>query len=117
MKEVENTIELLENGATTFDTCQKLASLYIVRNMYADRQNEDIVEQELSDILPMYQRYVKVKTRYQKHEVTEEMVIMAMENVCKEIKEFIQTIYKCTDTSKERELLLQMLSNIKDVVI
>ena len=29
--EIENTIQELENGNTTFDSCIKLASLYIVR--------------------------------------------------------------------------------------
>ena len=32
MREVEDTIYSLENGVTNFDTCNKLASLYIVRD-------------------------------------------------------------------------------------
>lgn len=32
MRDVENTIYDLENGVTNFDTCNKLASLYIIRD-------------------------------------------------------------------------------------
>ena len=32
LQEIENTIEELEQGATTFDTCLKLSALYIVRD-------------------------------------------------------------------------------------
>lgn len=112
---IERTIRELESGETTFDACQKLASLYTIVNQF-NKVEDDRVEQELNDILPMYQIYVKTKRRYQKHEVTDEAVIDAMRDVCREIKEFIQMLYSGTDMPKERYILENMIEELKDVV-
>lgn len=108
---IERTIRELECGETTFEACEKLASLYIIRNEVI-KQEDDRVEQELNDILPMYQMYVRTKRRYQKHEVTKEAVVESMQGVCREIEEFIHTLYVCSDLSEERELLKQMTENL-----
>lgn len=44
---------------------------------------------------------------------TDEAVYIAMSAVCKEIKEFVQTLYSGTDTPKERELIKQMIKEIQ----
>ena len=115
MQEIEDSIIELENGATNFNNCQKLASLYIVKEHYINK-NKSLVNSvitELNDILPQYKTYKEVKTKYELHELPKERLILSMSYVCQEIKEFLQTLYSSSDMEEERDLLRQMLSNLK----
>ena len=123
LEEINNTIEDLENGSTTFDACAKLASLYIVRDNLLHKQTEtgeqkeesqleDHVESELNDILPQYKTYCEVKRRYQLNEVTEKAVYTSMQDVCREIHEFISILYSSTDTTKEREMIKNLIDQL-----
>ena len=104
MKEIESTIEELENGPTTYDSCIKLSALYSVRdNMKSDTRKE------LDDILPLFKMYVAVKTKYQLGELPATSLIMGMRDLCKEIHEFIDRLYNNTELSEEREAVKQML--------
>lgn len=118
--EINNTVIELENGDTNFANCQKLASLYIIQDRYnRSTQNtdievkEDVVQEELQDILPQYQRYCEIKRKFQLNEVTENAVINSIHNVCQEITEFIRTLYGSTDMQEERDAIQQMLSAIQ----
>ena len=111
--EINNTIIELENGDTTFANCQKLASLYIVRDKLSNHVNA--VEHELSDILPQYKNYCAVKRKYQLSELTVDAVINSIGGVCKEIQEFIETLYGSTDTQEERERIQQMIQNLQKI--
>ena len=111
--EINNTIEELENGSTTFDNCLKLASLYIVRDNY----KQDEVEEELDDILPAYRKYVDIKTKFQLHETTQEAVIFSLETVCSELKELIITLYKCADFEQEREVIKSCITEVKRTLV
>ena len=86
-EEINNTIEELENGATTFDNCMKLASLYTVRE-YGNCTSDE-TSKELHDILPMYSMYCTIKRKYQMRELSQDAVIRSVQDVCQEIKEFI----------------------------
>lgn len=113
IEEIKNTIEALENSSTTFGNCEKLASLYICREYLTRAPSDpDKVEQEYSDILPQYRQYCAVKRRYQLHEVTEDLVISSMKNVCTEIEEFIKILYSNTDTQNERLQIHNMLQEL-----
>lgn len=116
LEEVENTIHELENADTTFDTCIKLSSLYIVRE-YLNKPVSGVidglssaVEEELSDILPSYKKYCRVKRAYQLHETDKEHILVEMQKVCQEIQEFIQALYSHTDTSEERTYIKNVLT-------
>ena len=111
MTEVNNTIAELENADTTFTNCQKLASLYIVRDKFNTPKNS--VEHELSDILPQYKSYCDIKRKYQLNELTATAVINSMQGVCKEISEFIEMLYGSTDMPEERQMILTMLDNLQ----
>jgi len=117
IEEINNTIEELENGSTTFDSCLKLASLYIVKEHISHTNlNEfdgipDVIK-EYNDILPQYTEYCDIKTQYQLGKVSQEYVIQSMKNVCTEIHEFIDTLYNNTDTQEERELITATLNTI-----
>lgn len=115
LTEIKNTIEELENAPTTFANCQKLASLYIVLNHIntntQEKQNEDTVIQEYSDILPAYTEFCKIKKQYQLNQTSIETVTTGIKDVCKEIYEFLQTLYNNSDIAEERHILVQ---SIKD---
>lgn len=113
LTEIENTIEELENAPTTFANCQKLASLYIVLNHIntQEKQNKDTVIQEYSDILPAYTEFCKIKKQYQLNQVSIEAVTTGIKDVCREVYEFLQTLYNNSDIAEERHILVQ---SIKD---
>lgn len=111
IQEIEDTISDLENSDTTLENCRILADMYIIRDTYS-RRNSNTVEKELNDILPQYRRYRDIKRKYQLQEVTESAVINSIYNVCKELKEFIQTLYSSTDTQAERDAIVSMIKQL-----
>ena len=111
LREITDTIEELENGDTTFDSCIKLSALYNVRdNLKSD------TEKALNDILPQFRMYVAVKKKYQLKELSNEDLIFAMKSMCRDIEEFISTLYQNTELQEERELIKMMLANLTSVI-
>jgi len=120
---INNTIRELEQGETNFATCERLASLYIIRehNQPKEEVSEDSpkiavdttdsVRKELSDIIPHYDMYCVLKRQYQLHMVDTVPVIQAFRDVTREIHEFINTLYSSTDMEEERNLLVEMLDS------
>lgn len=120
VKEVCDTIDALENGVINLQTCSKLATLYLVRDELNKREfgaNTSLrgVIKEEGDILPEYLKYVDLKYKYQMGEINSEVVKNQMRNVCKEIKEFVQTLYRCSDMVEEREQLVTMLQELQKI--
>lgn len=117
---IDDTIDELEQDAMSFENCIRLASLYICRDYNKNRNmslldvSNDVsfnnVDSELSDILPAYQKYIDAKRRYQQFEVVDKMLIYAMSDLCREITEFIATLYSNTETEAERALLIKMIN-------
>lgn len=112
INEINEAITNLENGPTTYDSCSKLASLYIVRRELSNSSNPVVVE--LQEILPQYKRYCAVKRKYQMQEATEEAVYTSMQYLCDEIVEFLHTLYSHTDTRLERSMLRDMLIELSN---
>ena len=112
---IDRTIEELEDSDTTFPNCADLASLYIVRNFYKPKSYSS-VESELNDIAPSYKKYCDIKRKYQLNEITYDHVINSMRNVCREISEFIMTLYSNTESREERELLTNLLVSLSEKV-
>ena len=108
ISEIERTIKQLEDGDTTLESCRKLATLYVVR----DNLTTDNVEKELNDIVPCYRRYIQIKRDYQTGRATDDLLVNSMESVCKEITEFIETLYNNTELFKER---LKIEKTIKEL--
>lgn len=123
---IDDTIDELENDTMSFENCEKLASLYICRllnknaNMsLLDASNSvsyNSTNSELQDILPAYNKYVETKKRYQQFEVVDKMLIYAMQNLCDEIVEFISDLYHNTETPAERQLMLEMINNMRSAI-
>ena len=109
-------IEDLEQSELSLSNIRNLASLYIVRKELIENLQYDNVRTELDDILPSYIEYVRVKKKYQLNEVTEQAVFISMQTLCREIREFIQSLYSNTDTPKEREMLRNLIDQVKETV-
>ena len=107
LTEIDATIKELENQTLTFDLCQKLSTLYIIRDHY----KAGVVIDEYNDILPSYQKFCNVKRQYQLSETSEDSVYKQLELLCSEISEFLQTLYHNTDTQHERDIIESMLKN------
>lgn len=123
---IEETIDELEQDVTSFENCEKLASLYICREMnknanmkLSDTSNDVSYNNEyieLSEILPAYIKYVDTKKRYQQFEVVDKMLIYAMTDLCREITEFIGDLYHNTETEAERALIVEMITNMRSAI-
>lgn len=117
--DINRTIEKLEKGSTTFENCERLASLYIVRehqqnaNLTVVNASEKGVINELNDILPSYSLYCNKKREYQMNRLGSNVVLKSLMDVCREILEFIHTMYSGTDLPEERDIIVETLSNIQ----
>lgn len=114
---IDSTIEELENSDTTFTNCERLASLYIIKEHYKNyppvlRGLYDDVEEELNEIAPQYRTYCDIKRNYQKGDASKEAVLTSLKKVCKEIEEFTRILYSSTDMPEERKLLKQCADSI-----
>ena len=113
---IENTIAHLEQSEeTTTSVCNKLASLYIVRE-YFNKPKEDSITLELSDILPSYLKYVGIKKKYQLKELDLDSVENAMLVLCHEIYDFIYSLYCNTESSIERKAITSLIDQLDDFV-
>lgn len=107
---INKAITELENSKSTYDNVQELSALYIVREYL--KQTPDIVEKELNDILPCYEQYINIKRDYQIGRATDTLLVNSMESVCKEITEFIETLYNNTELFKERLKIEKMIKEL-----
>lgn len=110
---INDLIEELENGDTSLSNIRNLSALYNVKTHLLGSNNYDTTTKELKDILPSYLQYIDTKRKYQLHEISEDAVYINMKELCREIKEFIQSLYSSTDTQKERDLLQSMIKEIR----
>lgn len=113
IQEIENTIMELENSNATFDSCEKLASLYVVRDHLLQNnksQDTDDIIKEYNDILPEYSNYCNLKRDFQFGKVDNKCVLKSLCNVCDEINEFIKILYDSVDIVEEKEILNTKLS-------
>ncbi len=107
VKDINRTISELEQDSTTFENCEKLAHLYIVR--------DNFYQYEAEDILPQYIKYVDIKRRYQLGEVSEKLVEKQIILVCKEVSEFLRQLYSSTDLPEEREVFKSMITGLQNI--
>lgn len=115
IKDIETTITELENGPTTYDSCQKLASLYVVRSNLSGVELDTTVT-EYHDILPMYNKYVDTKRLYQMQKVSITEVNASMTQLCKEVKEFLLMLYNNTESASERGQIRDMIDAVREAM-
>ena len=113
IQNINNSIADLEEAEPSLSNIRNLSSLYMVRKHLLENSTDNVTNQ-LDDILPSYINYVKIKRKYQLNELTEQAVFIAMQQVCKEIKEFLHILYSNTDTPKEREMIRNLIDQLKE---
>lgn len=109
IKEIDDAIYELEHADTNYANCQKLASLYVVKDHLTHLASPNSVVKEYNDILPSYTNYKGLKTQFQRGMGTKENVLHSLDLLCIEIREFLQTLYQSVDTEEEREQLNSLL--------
>lgn len=112
---INNLIDELEDAETSLSNIRNLSALYNVKTHIVGTKIYDSAVKELNDILPSYLNYIDNKKRYQLQEINDTLVIKSIQNVCKEIKEFIATLYNNTDTEQERETIKKMADQLKGI--
>lgn len=111
---IKDTIQELEHGETNFTTCEQLASLYVILNNFNPITKLTSVEDELNDILPTYKEYCNIKREYQLNKIPKETVLNSLENLCREVYQFISTLRSSTDMEEERIIIKNMIKNISE---
>ena len=114
IEEIQNEIKTLENDATTFSNVSKLASLYIVNERLQNGAQTivDGIQRELNDILPAYKKYVEIKREFQLKNADKTALIDSIQLVCKELQEFISTLYNNTECEECRNLISKTLKSL-----
>ena len=112
IEEINNAITALENGETTFASCQKLATLYVVRDHLCESPQIESVDAEIQEILPTYKSYCSIKAQFQRHQLPPESVPLALSSVCTEIKDLILLIYSNSDMESERAMMTECLKSL-----
>ena len=110
IKDIEESIIELENGATTFDNAIKLASLYILKENL--KPPNDMVGSELQDIFPQYRHYVETRRNFQLGKISEKEMLKILTYLCQEIKEFLEALYASTSSAEERRILITIYKDL-----
>lgn len=117
---IENTISELEQDATTYENCNKLASLYICR-LFNKNANMSLLDASESvshdnDILQSYYNYIEAKRQYQQYEVAEPNLLYNMQILCDDLIELISTLYHNTEIEGERALIVKMINDLRGAI-
>lgn len=113
LNDINATITQLENSSTSFDTCAKLASLYIVRDYMMDAiENEEKTSDDVV-LLPRYEKYNDIKNLYHANQATSDAVKAGIADACKEISALVQTMYNNSDLPEERSQIRSMIEELK----
>ena len=116
LADVNEAINELQNSDFSLSNVRNLSALLNVREHLQNvtQSKPDSLEQELNDILPQYKNYCEIKRQYQLGKVTDDSVVSAMRQVCKEVKEFLLILYQNTDTKIERTMIKNMVSDVQE---
>ena len=113
IESINNAIAELDTAETTVKNVEELACLYIIRN---NLQNANKHANSASDrvFLPYYNVYVEDKRKYQRHEITDDIIKEDIRYACLEIIDFLTVLYNCTDSEYERKEIKNMFQCIHE---
>ena len=119
---LEKAILEHENKDTTYENCEILAWLYIVRQHLREQKEETNLQTkessiqkhsvEKSNILPAYFLYIDSKKSFQQGIVSKESVLKHFDILSNQIKDFIKMLYKGSDMPEEREKINRLISEM-----
>ena len=111
---INELIADLEKSESSLSNIRNLSALYIVRDKLTLQTPIDNTRKELDDILPSYIEYVKSKRQSTMTLTANEFVLINMQNLCKEINEFIHSLYTATNSEAERKIIKNLINNLKE---
>lgn len=118
LAKVNKEINELLNSPLTLSNVRNLSALIVVQSYLqnAIQSEPDSLEQELNDILPRYKEYCEIKRDYQLGKIPKDDIIISMRRVCKEVNEFLLSLYENTETAEERTMIKVMLKNTQNAL-
>ena len=118
LKEINDAINELLNGPLTPSNARNLSALIVVQSYLqnAIQSESDSLERELNDILPRYKEYCEIKRDYQLGKIPKDDIIISMRRVCKEVNEFLLSLYENTETAEERTMLKTSLKDVQNAL-
>lgn len=111
---INELIADLEKSESSLSNIRNLSALYTVRDKLVPQISIDNTRKELDDILPSYIEYVTSKRRSALTLTSDEFVLINMQKLCKEINEFIHTLYTATNSEAERKVIKNLISDLKE---
>ncbi len=106
LEEIDNTIEELESGDTTFSVCDKLASLYIVKEHMTKAKDlvpESNIDEQIEDIQALFVNYMSNRTSEN------------LEKMLSTIYNMISELYHTCSDSKEKMLFKKFTNDIASI--
>lgn len=123
-KELLIEINKYEQNLNNYQSCEKLANLYIIYDHLYGKQIKTVdplprpeikVSQNSeadNKVLPTYFYYVQAKKSFQEGNVPKEKVIRTLDALSIEIKDFVKMLYRNTDIPEEREKISKLINDI-----
>ena len=116
---INELIDELKQCDTTYNNVRDLAALYEVRDRFENNEEsikQTEVEKELSDILPAYEKYVEVKTKFQLTSTEEENMVYKLKLLCIEIFDLLKILYTNTNTDAERSEIRRCITRLTEEI-
>jgi len=106
LKEIEDTIEELENGKITLNTCNDLANLYIIKEHLEqeDLLPDTTMDNDLTDIQSMLVRYMMDRD------------IVVLNIMLNTISKMLSELYHTCETANERLEFRDFIDNINCII-
>ncbi len=111
---INELIADLEKSESSLSNIRNLSALYTVRDKLSPKTETDTTRKELDDILPSYIEYVTSKRHSAMTLTSDEFVLINMQKLCKEIREFIHTLYTSTSSEAERKVIKKLIIDLKE---
>lgn len=111
---INELITDLEKAESSLSNVRNLSALYNVRTHLIENKPKDIARKELDDILPSYIDYIGSKRKSAMTLISDEYTCINMQRLCKEIKDFIQSLYTGTSSDAERNVIKKLIADLRE---
>lgn len=106
IKDIEEAIQELEQGETTYTACNKLASLYIVRDKLGEKVDlvsESNIDEQISDIQNLFVTYMRDRN------------IANLNNMLDSTYKMISELYHTCSDPNERNIFHKFIDSISSI--
>lgn len=106
IKDIEEAIQELEQGETTYTACSKLASLYIVRDKLGEKVDlvpESNIDEQISDIHNLFVTYMRDRN------------IANLNNMLDSTYKMISELYHTCSDPNERNIFHKFIDSLSSI--